>query len=97
MKKSITQHTYIYTCHLKCFKLDWQLTIELSTHATLDMPNSNDCWSFTKAGSYHVQVFRESQVFDITNVKDFQQWRPAKSYGTTGTDKGGGDTCRSAF
>ena len=58
-------------CHLKCFKLDLELTFELSTHATLNMSNSNNCWSFTKAGSYHVQVFREPQVFDLTNTKDF--------------------------
>ena len=28
------------TCNLKCFKLDLELTIELSTHATLNMSNS---------------------------------------------------------
>ena len=71
MKKSITPP--IYTCHPKCFKWDLELTIELSTHATMDMSNSNNYLSFVKAMSYHVQAFRESHVFDLTNTKDFPQ------------------------
>ena len=56
---------------------------ELNTHATLDMSNSDNCWSFTKASS-----ICESQVFDLTNTKDFQQWRapkPVHSYNMSRT------------